>query len=309
MTRFSLYILTALLVFPYVVQAQPEVIIESPQEGENVSGIYVLRFIDCNGIITSFSLDDSPATLQFATGLSRGDAASFCGGDPNVGGAVLFNWGLASAGAHTIHFRDAANNIVTSRNVNVVNFGEEFKTTFNPLALIMQNQPMDGMTTELRFSIPAQGYQANAIRQNDEPNPSQDDLISLFQNRPTTLTITNPDRSVETHTYLFTRVITYTNGIPGIVDDTPDTNSAVLATAITGPFGDGIIWRPPYPYNLLDFDNCLYASLDEPTQTITQTTVTGSLLRGVRDDAGACITFPFLNVIDAKQVQGTIAGN
>ena len=309
MRRFSLCVFVALLTFPCVVRAQPGVIIESPQEGETVSGVYVLRFIDCNGTINSFSLDDSPTTLQFATGLSRGDATTFCGGDRDVGGAVLFNWGLTSAGAHVVHFRDAANNIVTSRNVNVVNFGEEFKTAFNPLALIMQSQPMDGMTTELRFSVPAQGYQASAIRRNTDPNPTRSDLLAHFQNRPITLTITNPDQSVETHNYLFTRVVTYTTGIPAIVDDTPDTDSAVIATSITGPFGNGISWRPPYAYSLLDFANCRYVSLDEPTPVITQTLVTGSLLRGQRNSAGQCVGFPFLNVIDAKQVQGTIAGD
>ncbi len=306
MRRLSLYVLAALLAFPCVVKAQPGVIIESPQPGETVSGVYVIRFIDCNGTIDSFSFDDSPNTLQFATEISRGDATTFCNGNTNVGGASLFNWGLVPPGEHTVHFRDAENNIVTSQTINVVNFGEEYKTTFNPVAMIMQNQPMDGMTTEMRPSVSAQGYQVVAVRTADDPDPTGDELNDWFLNKDFTLNFTNPDGSVETHNYLFTRVITYTNGVRGIVADTPNTNSAVLATSMRGPFGDDILWIPPHPINMLDFDNCLSAFLAPPTVGITLTLATGSLVRGQRNDAGQCAAFPFVNVIDAKPMQGTI---
>jgi hypothetical protein len=328
MRCLSPYILAALLAFPCVVSAQDGVIIEFPQKGDTVSGVFVIRGIDCNGTISRYSFDDSPNTLQLATGLDRGDAAEFCNGNINVGFAGLFNAGLLSLGQHTIHFRDDTGNIVASRSMNdagnigtsqvlsrslvisptfdVVNFGEEFKTMVNPVAIIMQNQPMDDMTTELRFSVPAQGYQVAAVRMADDPNPSGSELFSLFQSRPFTLTLTNPDASTETFNYLFTRPATSTSGFPVIADDTPNTNSAAIANSIKGFFGPDIPWGPPYPYNLLDFDNCLYASLAAPTQTITRTSITGSVLRGRRNDAGQCAAFPFLNVVDAKPAQGEI---
>jgi hypothetical protein len=298
MRRLSLSVLAALLAFPCIVRAQPGVIVEAPVQGETVSGVYVIRFIDCNGIIDSFSLDDSSNTLQFATGLSRGDAATFCDGNTDVGGASIFNWGLVPPGEHTVHFRDAENNIVTSQAVNVVNFGEEFKTMFNPLAIIMQNQPMDDMTTELRFSVPAQGWQAVAIRLDSDPNPSDSEIITLFQSQAVTLTITNPDRSTETSNYLFDRVTTSTSGHIEIVDDV---NSAAVSNSIQA-FFLGTSWSPSRPFSFIDSRNCWYASFSQPLTTgVAQLLLEGALLRGRQNDEGRCAV-PLLNVIDAKQV-------
>lgn len=148
---------------------------------------------------------------------------------------------------------------------------------FNPVAMIMQHQPMDGMTTEMHPSLAAQGYQVSAVRTADDPDPTGDGLNGWFQNKDFTLNFTNPDGTVETHNYRFTRVITYTNGVRGIVADTPNTNSAVLATSMRGPFGDNMSWVPPRPIHTLDLDNCLSAFLAEPTVTITSTVTTGSL--------------------------------
>lgn len=306
MRCLSLYGLAALLAFPCVVSAQPGVIIEFPQGGDPVSGVFVIRGIDCNNTIRTFSFGDSPNPLQLATGLDRGDAAESCNGNINVGFAGLFNAGLLPRGENTIHFRDAANNIVTSRDINVVNFGLEFKDQSTPLVVILQDQPMDGITTEQRFSVPAQGFQASAIRLDTDPDPSGEEL-NQFLGVTTVITATLRDGSTRRDEYNFTRSAQSSSGFPVVVDDTPMTNSAFMSNNIQGLFGAGATWRPSRGFTGIDQDNCLLFSVD--TTVITPTiSLKGYSFPGNRDSSGKCSTFPLFPTVGADPVIGEIVG-
>lgn len=73
---------------------------EAPRQGEQVSGIGLIRGWVCQADTVTFSIDGNPPTAMLY-GASRGDTRQVCG-DSDNGYAYLINWGLLPQGPHRL---------------------------------------------------------------------------------------------------------------------------------------------------------------------------------------------------------------
>jgi hypothetical protein len=155
--------MAATLFFPAPLMAQQQGFLENPTDFSNESGIGVVSGFHCNAQIIEVIFDEYDP-IEAASGTSRLDAESYCGGNSNTGYALLWNWNILGPGQHTV--RVLADGVeFDSSTITVHTFGEEFVYGINTQTdLIVLDQEKN---VYIRWQEPKQNFGIVGIEPSD----------------------------------------------------------------------------------------------------------------------------------------------
>lgn len=145
--------------------AAPTAFLENPGGGSYASGIGLISGWSCNGNV-SVAIDG--IANQVAYGTPRGDAASMCGGNANIGFGQLINYNLLGSGSHTAQLLVDGKTAGDPVSFAVATLGSEFFSGINK-QIVVSDFPQAGYQTTLIWQQSQQNF---AIGQSAPGNPS-----------------------------------------------------------------------------------------------------------------------------------------
>ena len=164
------------LLAPSLAQAQLTALLETPGDGDNLSGIGVIRGWKCEaGDITVRFDDDEALTYPMVYGSERPDTEEtpdgkiICG-DKDNGFVAIYNWALLDDGEHTAQAYDNDVPFGKKHSFTVASTGEEYLEDASACVTV-ENFPSDGETTMLEWNQSTQHFEMVEACPPDEPAP------------------------------------------------------------------------------------------------------------------------------------------